>query len=364
MPPEDLQPGERPALESEEAGLWMQMDRVEERLKSSGRLVNDPVLIDYLHGIVCRVEDAYCKDVRIYVVDTPYFNATMAPNGMMQVWSGLLLRTENEAQLAYILGHEMAHFTRRHSLQRWIDIKNKANAAMIFSFATSAAGIGYAGQIGELAALASIFAFSRDQEREADAIGARDVAASGYDPREAVRIWEVLKAERAASNKPEEHIFLATHPGIDERIASLKELARASGPVEDRIVGRQALLAVTSSHWSDWLSDELSRGEFAESEVLLHRLLDQGNDRGLVRFYHGELYRKRGEHGDLERAVREYEIALMEPDTPAEAYRSLGQVLIVLKRNAEAMEALERYLAAAPEASDRMMIEYQIQSLR
>lgn len=363
-PSEDLRPGERPALETEEAGLWMQMDRMEERLRSSGRLVNDPILTEYLHGIVCRVEAAFCKDIRIYVVDTPYFNATMAPNGMMQVWSGLLLRTENEAQLAYILGHEMAHFTRRHSLKRWIDIKNKASAAAIFSFATSAAGVGYAGQIGEMAALASIFAFSRDQEREADTIGARDVAAAGYDPREAVRIWEVLKAERAASDKPEQHIFFATHPGIDERIASLRELASASEASEDRIIGEDALLAITSAHWNDWVSDELARGEFAEPAVLLRRLLDQGHNQGIVHFYFGELYRKRGDEGDLERAKREYEAALTVPDRPAQTYRSLGQVLIAMNRKPEAKVALERYLAADPDASDRMMIEYQIESLR
>ena len=163
VPSESLKPGERPAIQSQEAGLWMQVDRMEASLKASGRLVNDPELLAYLNAIVCRVETPYCEDIRIYVVDTPYFNATMAPNGMMQVWSGLLLRTENEAQVAYIFGHEMAHFTRRHSLQRWVDIQNKANAAAVFSMATSVAGVGYAGQIGEMAALASILAYSREQ---------------------------------------------------------------------------------------------------------------------------------------------------------------------------------------------------------
>jgi len=50
----------------------------------------------------------------------------MAPNGMMQVATGLLLRTANEAQLAYVLGHELGHYRRRHSMQRWSDFQAKA----------------------------------------------------------------------------------------------------------------------------------------------------------------------------------------------------------------------------------------------
>ena len=55
------------------------------------------------------------------LVRTPYFNASMAPNGMMQVWSGLLLRVDNEAQLAAVLGHEIGHYLARHSVERLRD---------------------------------------------------------------------------------------------------------------------------------------------------------------------------------------------------------------------------------------------------
>ena len=109
VPSDSLQPGERPGLETTESGLWMQMDRLENRLKGSGRIVEDDALDAYLRNIVCRLEPAHCPNIRIYVVDVPYFNASMAPNGMMQVWAGLLVRSENEAQLAFVLGHELAH---------------------------------------------------------------------------------------------------------------------------------------------------------------------------------------------------------------------------------------------------------------
>lgn len=365
MPSRDLQPGERPGLETTEAGLWMHLDMLEERLKVSGRVVQDDKLDAYLKDIVCRLEPVHCPNIRIYVVDAPYFNASMAPNGMMQVWTGLLLRTENEAQLAFVLGHELAHYVRRHSLQRWINMQNKANAASIFSILSSAVGVGYVGYMGEMAALASVLSFSRDQEREADELGTARVVEAGYDAREAVRIWQALKKEKSISEKKEGWVFLSTHPGIDERIENLKSAsANSRTGVDQLMVGQETLKEVVAGHQDEWLSDEITRAEYAESEVLFRRLLEKSDQQGLLNFYVGELRRKRGGAGDPERAIEAYQLALREPDAPARAYRSLGQSLIRLNRDEEAHAALEKYLAAAPDAPDRQMIEYQIGSLR
>jgi predicted Zn-dependent protease len=253
-PSADLAPGENPALGSTEANLWMVMDRVETQLQASGQVVRDPALDAYLVEIVCCLEPEYCRSVRIYVVDVPHFNASMAPNGVMQVWTGLLLRTENEAQLAFVLSHELAHYVRRHSLQRWIDVQNKANAASIFALVTSAAGIGYAGDIGALAALASILAFSRDQEREADARGLQRAVDAGYDPHEGARIWRALRAEQAASETGERFVFLSTHPGVDERIRTLEAAAQAvpdaAATTRARCCSTGCSIASSSRPWS------------------------------------------------------------------------------------------------------------------
>jgi predicted Zn-dependent protease len=364
-PGTDLAPGERPAAGSTEANLWMVMDRVETQLQASGRVVRDPALDAYLSELVCRLQSEYCQNVRIYVVDIPYFNASMAPNGVMQVWTGLLLRTDNEAQLAFVLGHELAHYVRRHSLQRWIDIQNKANAASIFALVTSAAGIGYAGDIGALAALASIMAFSRDQEREADALGLQRAVEAGYDPREGARVWRALRAEQAASGSGEGFVFLSTHPGVDERIATLETAAGGVPNAAVPTVGGGRLAELTAPHLDEWLGDELTRGAPGESEVLLDRLLERRpEERSLIQFYRGELHRRRGAPGDLDRAVGAYEAAIAADPTAARAQRGLAQVLIHRGDDARARAALERYLELAPEAPDRLMIEDQMQRLR
>ena len=154
----DLKPGERPALDSDEAGLWMAVTRVETSLKTSGHVVTDPALNTYVQGVVCRLAGPHCDDIRVYIVQTPHFNATMAPNGMLQVWTGLLLRADNEAQLAYVLGHEIGHYQRRHTLQAFRDVRAKANATLFFAALTAAAGVGYVGSLVQLAVLSSVFA--------------------------------------------------------------------------------------------------------------------------------------------------------------------------------------------------------------
>ncbi len=178
----DLQPGQRPAVETDEAGLWRLMDDVETEIKTSGRVVVDPSLNAYVRGVLCRVAPTHCADIRLYIVRTPYFNASMAPNGMMQVWTGLLLRTQNEAQLGYVLGHEMGHYLRRHTLSRWRDARAKTDASTFVKVLTSAAGVDYASTLTDLAVIASLSAYSRDQEREADRIGFELTVKAGYDP--------------------------------------------------------------------------------------------------------------------------------------------------------------------------------------
>jgi len=93
---------ERPRIDTEEGGLWGMMDREEAKLRRSPFVIRDLALTKYVQDIACRLAADHCPDVRVYLVRTPLFNASMAPNGMMQVWSGLLLRVENEAQLAAI----------------------------------------------------------------------------------------------------------------------------------------------------------------------------------------------------------------------------------------------------------------------
>jgi len=116
---------------AEERGLWMDVEEVERKLKTSPQIIKDPELNAYVRGVLCRtVGEKPCSAVRPYIVRTPEFNASMAPNGLLQVNTGMLLRLTSEAQLATILGHEFAHYEHRHATLMSREVKKKGSTAV------------------------------------------------------------------------------------------------------------------------------------------------------------------------------------------------------------------------------------------
>lgn len=376
----DIEPGQRPQMDTDEAGLWMVMDRVEQRLRTSGRVLSYATLSDtglnevdrdsarldaYVREIVCKLAGPYCPDIRVYVVHTPHFNATMAPNGAMQVWTGLILRADNEAQLAYVLGHELGHYLRRHTLQRWRDARSKTDFLAYFNLMAAGAGVGYAGLIADLIALGSIYKFSRDNEREADEMGVELMVKAGYDPREAPKIWEALLKEREAAEDSEGFIFFSTHPPTEERIETLRALAeKAVAGGGQWIVGEDRFLAATLPLRATLLRDDLRLREFARSQVVLDRLFESSIGPGELHFFQGELYRLRGDQGDESKAIAACQKALQFTDAPAETHRTLGLLLLRGGEKAKARSSLEAYLQLRPDAEDREIIKAHLRQLQ
>ncbi|WBY02193.1 M48 family metallopeptidase [Ramlibacter tataouinensis] len=347
----------RPALDTDEGGLWALMDREETRLRRSPFVLRDKALSGYLEQLVCRLGGEHCRDVRVHVVRTPVFNASMAPNGMMQVWTGLLLRVENEAQLAAVLGHEIGHYLERHTLERLRDAKDRAAAGQMLGV------FGLAGAVAGMAVIASAFAFSRDQERRADAIGMQLMQRAGYDGREAARVWDNLLGELKVTGGEDvgrRSVMLATHPPAADRRDALLRLA---GSGEGR-TGSDEFEQVVAPHRLAWLQEEIRRGQFEESLVLLGRMLAirPGDPQAL--FARGEVHRQRDGEGDLERATQDLRAATAAERAPAEAFRSLG---LVLRRRADpagAATAFEHYLAQAPDAPDAALIRQYLNEVK
>ena len=180
VPPQNMVPligpGYRPT-EKDEQGLWKEMERVEEEVSGTNLLVNDPPLQNYIKNLIGTVGGPAAQDFRIYLARIPEFNAMMFPTGFAVVFSGLLLRMRNEAQLAGVIAHESGHFLRRHQIRAWRDMRRKSDlfavGAMLAGVGGAAGGV-YLGdyvQLAQLGTILSLYSYSREMEAEADAIG-------------------------------------------------------------------------------------------------------------------------------------------------------------------------------------------------
>lgn len=351
-----LAPGERPTAETDEGGLWAIMDRQEARLSRSPLLIKDQGLERYVRSIACTVAGPHCQDIRIYVVRNAAFNASMAPNGMMQIWSGLLLRAENEAQLAAVIGHEMGHFIGRHMLTRMRSIRTVGDVAAFLGLGLGAAGVPGGPESLQIIAIASLFSYSRDQERDADAFGLKAMAEAGYAPREAARVWAGLMAEQAADDQRDREPipFLATHPSSEEREATLRQMA-ALMPSQGR-TGEEVHAAALAPVMPVLLADEVRRRRPERSLSILHRLIAKRPSDAALRTAEGEVYRLRGAEGDDDRALASFRAAIDQPRPPAVAWRGIGLIEHRRGHGRQARAAFERYLASTPEPTDAAMI--------
>ena len=345
---------ERPDAASDEGGLWAFMDREEERLKRSAFLIRDPALNDYVRGIACRLAGEHCPDLRVYLLRTPLFNASMAPNGMMQIWSGLLLRMSNEAQLAAMIAHEIGHYLARHGLERLRDAKTRSALGQLVSIALSpAAFLGSAvSSVAQLGLATGGLAHARDHEREADRIGVELMARAAYAPLEAALVWSQLQEETNASSG-EPGLLFASHPPAVERHHNLKELVAGKSAGN---TGAQIYRTMLAPHRAMFLQDEVQRRRFGETMVLLERLLRLAPGDGELRFFQGETFRLRSDPGDLESALAAYRVAQTQEGAPPELHRSMGIVLRRLGQPGEASGAFARYLELRPAAVDAELV--------
>ena len=145
-------------------------------------------------------------------------NAFALPGGKVGVNTGLFKVAKNDAQLAAVVGHEVAHAVARHGAERMSQgILTQLGAAAV-GIGTGSAG--YAQMAAQAATLVIVLPYSRTQEAEADHIGLLYMAEAGYDPREAIALWQNF--ESLGGDRPPE--FLSTHPAPGSRIEELEAL--------------------------------------------------------------------------------------------------------------------------------------------
>jgi predicted Zn-dependent protease len=154
------------------------------------------------------------------VQKTPELNAYCMPGGRIMVYSGLIEKLDlSDAELATVLGHEIAHALREHTRER---VSRAYAQQLVVSGAAAVAGVseGAASIANMVADVTFQLPFSRDQESEADTIGLELMARAGYDPRAALTLWNKMSNAESGGSTPK---FLSTHPAPKERIKEIEK---------------------------------------------------------------------------------------------------------------------------------------------
>lgn len=358
-----IPPGYEPEEARDERGLWMELEELERGINKSALLVRDPELNDYVNRIVCRVAGEYCNDFRVYLIRNPGFNASMTATGMMQIWTGLIVRANSTDEIAAVVGHEIAHYTRLHSLERLRAIKAKMTTGSIFDLAVILA-TGVSTPLGQMTAMMSVLSFNREQETEADLLGTRLLAEASYNPHASYQVWHRIIAEdKAAAVKREDpSMFSKTHPASEQRALYLQNLVNSTyGPNYAEPVPDEKLVNILNKHYLFLMEDQLDTNRFGRTEELLNRHRELGVERSVVYYFYGEMFRQRGEEGDRQHAMDAYRHSIEAGTAPADAYKNLGYLHLKSGDTVAAQLQFRKYLEIDPAADDRAMIEFYLE---
>jgi predicted Zn-dependent protease len=210
-----------------------------QEVERSSKLIDDPVVTEYVNRVgqnLVRNSDARVP-FTIKVIDSDEVNAFALPGGFFYVNSGLILRAQEESELAGVMAHEISHVTARHGTKNATkgELMQLATIPLMLLGPGGWAGYGiYEGL--SLAIPVTYLKFSRDAEREADFLGLQYMYKAGYDPNSYVTFFERIQADEKRRPGTIPKVF-STHPPTPERIENTqKEIARILPARQEYIV--------------------------------------------------------------------------------------------------------------------------------
>ena len=398
----------------DEIQLWDDATVEEDQLLAEAYIYGDAQLEDYLQRIVDRLTTpgmAANREIgyHVTVLEEPTLNAFAYPHGSLYVHTGLLARMQNEAQLAMVLAHEMSHVERRHMVRYQRSVHNRQVGLTAAAIAATviithqqweawgdgdwrkAEHIGILGHLLvslglELAFIASVNGYGRDLETEAD-FGAFDkLAKTGYDPRQASAVFQLLQqgGDNAAGL---EVFFFGSHPQLSQRIENAEQwnasrpavpLAADAAPeasqppAPDRLfpLGEELFWERILPVIRDDARLNLEIGRLGLAAEQLAKVMDAMPQDPEVHYLFSRLRRAQAEVDEAARGrlLDEAKLALretirLEPDF-AEAHRDLGLLSYDSDDFITACFAFYQYAALAPEAEDAAEIDRYFQDLK
>lgn len=220
------------SIEPKETDIDAMALKAYEEVKTKSKISTNKEWTDMLNRVAPRIAKASGENFKWewMLIDSPEVNAWCMPGGKMAVYTGIMPVLQNEAALAAVLGHEVAHATKRHGKQRYARAAKGNIAGLIIGGAAVVGGqllcktdtcrllAGLGGAAGGFAVAFFDRKFSRGDETEADQAGQYYMAKAGYEPSEAIKLWERMGAASGGKAPPE---FMSTHPSDTTRRKNL-----------------------------------------------------------------------------------------------------------------------------------------------
>jgi predicted Zn-dependent protease len=356
-------------------------------IQASQRLVRDPVITAYVREVGRRIVDTLEDPpfpMTFDVVLDPAYNAFAGPGGHIYIHSGLILAMEEEAELAGILGHEIAHVSCRHiselvSRSRKVGMGTLAGmAAGILAALGGARPDAAVGLIlgSQAAGHSALLSYTRENERQADERGLGYLSAAGYGGEGLLRVLRKIRGQEwyTTDDVP---IYLRTHPGTEERIAFVaswlesrqKTLTHSpkadpSDPIRfrkirTRLLGRYGDVEMAVNQLRQGLVKDpedlfvqhalalalIRKGEREEALALMEAVARKSPMDPLVL---ADLGRVRYRAGRPEAAIGLLEVVAPETGDP-EVFFDLGRAYAAVGRYEKAIQTLDRVMEMAPD---------------
>jgi predicted Zn-dependent protease len=315
--------------------------------------VQDPKLIAYVDGVgrgLARFTHRPQMPYRFHPVNATYVNAYAFPGGTIGVTRGILLGLPSEAALASLLGHEMGHVNARHTAEQMTK-GTLTNLILAGASAYIGSRTGYgqlASDLGQVASGALLASYSRDNEREADALGLKYMVDAGYGPQGQVELMELLRSLRKEKPSALELMF-STHPMSEERYQTVVRTVNGMSPsVKGLPLHRERYLDNTASlRTMSGVIEELQKGEkamggkkYGEAEGHYSRALKgaPGDYAGLLMMSKCQFVLER--FGEMDRYAEEAQAVY---PTEAQAYNVGGRAKMERKKFEAAYADYSRY---------------------
>jgi predicted Zn-dependent protease len=309
-------------------------------------LIKDPALQRFLdqigYSLVAQIGPT-AFEFNFYLINAPEPNAFAIPGGHIFVTTGLLILSENEQEVAGVMGHEIAHVTARH-VAEMIERSKKLNIATLAAIIAGvlAGGGGKASQAAATTALAGAEAlalkYTRENEVEADQTGLQYILRGGYDPQGLVTFLNKIY-KTSLTMAPRVPPYLSTHPAVEDRISLLENLIQ---------VGTKPAVPFNKTHGDFKRVQAKAFVEEREPHVAITYFESQvvSNPQGVDGYYGlGLSYRKAGR---LDKSLEAFQKAHSLSPEDLDILRELGIIYFFSGKLDQAIESFEKVQALRP----------------